>query len=202
MGIANYITFVRLFVSPIFLCVYIFHSYFGIAPSHLPYLLLFLLSISELSDACDGYIARKYNQVSDFGKIFDPMADSISRISVLLTFTHPPVSLPLPLIFIFLYRDSIISTLRTICALRGFALAARTSGKIKAAIQAVASFAIVGLMIAHSYGTITQIQLQYASTWIVSIAACYTLFSGGEYIFANWMYISKLLRKEHEKTTL
>ena len=100
------------------------HASFGINELLLPYVLLFLLGVFELSDAFDGYIARKYNQVSDFGKIFDPMADSIARISVLLTFTQPPVNLPLPLIFVFLYRDSVISTLRTICALKGFALAA------------------------------------------------------------------------------
>lgn len=175
--------------------IYILHDSIGISSASLPYLLLFLLSVSELSDAFDGYIARKYNEVSDFGKIFDPMADSIARISVLLTFTQPPVNLPLPLIFIFLYRDSVISTLRTICALRGFALAARTSGKIKAFIQALASFTILFLMIPQSLGYITQATLQYISTWVVSIAAIYTLYSGGDYIYANRRYILRLLRK-------
>lgn len=199
MGLANYITFIRIFVSPIFLLLYIAHESLGISPTTLPYLLLFLLSVSELSDACDGYIARKYNEVSDFGKIFDPMADSIARTSVLLTFTQPPVNLPLPLIFIFLYRDSVISTLRTICALRGFALAARTSGKLKAVIQAMASFSILLLMIPASVGYITGKELQSISTYIVSVAAIYTFFSGIDYIYANRRYISKLLRGKHEK---
>lgn len=156
-------------------------------------MLLFLLAVAELSDAFDGYLARKYNQVTDFGKIFDPMADSIARLSVLLTFTQPPVNLPMPLIFIFLYRDSVISTLRTICALRGFALAARVSGKIKAAVQAAASFAILFLMIPQSVGYISQEQLQAYSTFIVSLAAIYTLYSGFDYICANRYYIGKLL---------
>ena len=57
------------------------------------------------------------------------MANNIYRISVFLTFTQPPINLPLLIVFIFLYRDSVISTLRTICALRGFALAARCDRK-------------------------------------------------------------------------
>ena len=70
----------------------------------LPYMLIFLLAVSELSDAFDGYLARRYNQVTDFGKILDPMADSIARLSYFLTFTAEPVKIPLALIFIFLYR--------------------------------------------------------------------------------------------------
>lgn len=193
MNTANYITFIRIFISPIFLLVYTMHTSLGITSVMLPYVLLLLLTISELSDAFDGYIARKYNQVSDFGKIFDPVADSIARISVLLTFTQPPVSLPLPLIVVFLYRDSVTSTLRTICALRGFALSARLSGKLKAIIQAIACFCILFLMIPESLGMISQTTLHYWSTWIVSFAAIYAFLSGFDYIYANRTYIFKLL---------
>jgi len=193
MTIANYLTLLRLLISPIFLLSYTAHEALGISPIVLPYLLLALLAISELSDACDGYLARKYNQVTDLGKILDPMADSISRITVFLAFTQPPVSLPVFLIFIFLYRDSSVSTLRTVCALRGFALAARLSGKIKAVIQALAALAIILLMIPHSQGEIQTATLQLVSTWIVSVAGVYTLFSGLDYIYANRRYVAKLL---------
>src|SRR5258708_4178403 len=108
--VANCLTFFRIFISPVFLLVYLQHEAFGISVRALPYALLLLLSISELSDALDGLLARKYNQVTDLGKILDPMADSISRISVFLTFTQPPVSVPIICVFIFLYRDSVIST--------------------------------------------------------------------------------------------
>ena len=138
MGIANYFTFSRILIAPLFLLVYLEHDFFNINNILLPYVLLTLLTISELSDAFDGYLARKYNQVTDFGKVLDPMADSIARTSMFLTFTLDPVNLPVVLIFVLLYRDSIISTLRTVCALKGYALAARTSGKIKAVIQGIA----------------------------------------------------------------
>lgn len=193
MSIANYLTFIRIFISPIFMLVYIVHDSLDISSAALPYVLLFLLGVSELSDAFDGYFARKYNQVTDLGKVLDPMADSISRIAVFLTFTLPPVSLPVPLIFVFIYRDSVVSTLRTICALHGFALAARTSGKIKAVFQAIIAFIILFLMIPHSLGTLSTAMLQKISTWLVSLAAIYTVFSAADYIYINRHYIHKLL---------
>jgi len=193
LSIANYFTFIRIFISPIFLLVYIYHEYLEISPTLLPYVLIFLLCVSELSDAFDGYLARKYNQVTDFGKILDPMADSIARLSYFLTFTADPVKLPLALIFIFVYRDSVVSTLRTICALKGFALAARTSGKIKAGIQALAALTVLILMIPESLGYLKTADLQYISAWVVGIAGLYTAYSGVDYIYSNRQYIAKLL---------
>lgn len=173
--------------------LYLEYDLLGIPFALLPYLLLFLLCVSELSDAFDGYFARKLHQVTDLGKLLDPMADSIYRISVFLTFTQPPVRLPLLLVFVFLYRDSVISTLRTICALRGFALAARTAGKIKAVLQATAVISIALLLIPYSLGVLSEMLLRVISISIVSLSAIYALFSGAEYIWANRDYVLRLL---------
>lgn len=194
MSIANYFTFFRIFISPVFLLVYMAHEALGISNILLPYVLLGLLSVSELSDACDGFLARKYNQVTDLGKLLDPMADSIYRISVFLTFTLEPIRVPMLIIFAFIYRDSVISTLRTICALRGIALGARMSGKIKAVIQALAAFIVLLLMIPHSWGTLSTENLRWASTWIVGLAALYSFLSGIDYIYANRHHIAKMLK--------
>lgn len=169
------------------------HDLIGISNTLLPYVLLFLMGVSELSDIFDGFLARRYNQVTDLGKIFDPMADSISRISVFLTFTLAPVNLHMLLVFVFLYRDSVVSTLRTICALRGFALAARTSGKVKAVIQAVTAFFITILMIPHSLGYLSTQDLHLWSTIAVFIAGVYTVYSGFDYIYANRQHVKKVL---------
>jgi CDP-diacylglycerol--glycerol-3-phosphate 3-phosphatidyltransferase len=200
VSIANYLTFIRIFISPIFLLVYLEYEAFNINLITLPYVLLFLFGISELSDACDGYIARKYNEVTDLGKILDPMADSIYRISVFLTFTLPPIQLPMILIFLILYRDSIISTLRTICALKGLALAARPSGKIKAAIQAFSIFVILLLLIPYSLGELHEETLHLISSIIVTVASIYTLFSGVDYIYANRQYIARLIKIHKDNT--
>lgn len=193
MNIANYITIFRLFIGPLFFLIYVEHATFGITAAQVPPLLIALLAVSELSDAVDGYLARRLNQVTDLGKILDPMADSISRTSIFLTFTQDPVRLPLILVMIFLYRDSVVSTIRTICALRGFTLAARASGKIKAVVQATAAFITLLLMLLTTKGYLTTEALHSCATAIVTVAALYTLYSGMDYIKSNRRYIAKLL---------
>jgi CDP-diacylglycerol--glycerol-3-phosphate 3-phosphatidyltransferase len=167
----------------------------------LPYLLLGLLAIAELSDACDGYFARKFNQVTDLGKILDPMADSIYRLSIFFIFTLPPIQLPISIVLIFLYRDSLISTLRTICALQGFTLAARMSGKLKAAVQASAALLITFLLIPYSRAELSAENLRLYSMIILGLAAAYTLLSGVDYIYAHRGYIAKLLIINKKKSS-
>lgn len=195
MSIALVLTLARIILSPIFIIVYLYYEGLGISLVTLPYLLLFLFALSELSDVFDGIAARIQNQVTDLGKVLDPMADSIFRLSVFLTFTQGIIQLPIWLVLFFFYRDSIISTLRTVCALKGVALAARLSGKVKAVVQALAALFIIGLMIPYSLGMIDLALLRAASMYSVGAAVIYTLFSGVEYIIANHMYIRKALGK-------
>src|SRR3990167_3440283 len=163
MNPAHYLTLLRIFISPIFPLFYLQHDWFGISVKALPYILLFLLIICEFSDYLDGKLARRRNEVTDLGRVLYPMADSITHISLFLTFTQGIIQLPLLLVLVFLYRDFFISTLRTLCALRGVALAARMSGKIKAVMQAVVAFLIIALMIPYTAGFLSLEILQQLS---------------------------------------
>lgn len=187
------LTLSRILLGPIFLVVYLYYQSMGISLTLLPYILILLAGISELSDAFDGALARKHNKVTDLGKLLDPMADSIFRLSVLLAFTQGIIQIPILLVCVFFYRDIVISTLRTLCALRGFALAARLSGKIKAVIQATVGFFILILMIPYSLGCMDIALLRAISYYSVLVGAVYTLYSGTEYIIANRNYIRKAL---------
>jgi CDP-diacylglycerol--glycerol-3-phosphate 3-phosphatidyltransferase len=195
LGVALYLTLTRIVLSPIFLIVYLYHENFGISLVLLPYILILLLCISELSDIFDGIWARRKNQVTDLGKLLDPMADSIFRLSVFLTFTQGLVKLPLLLVLFFFYRDTIISTLRTVCALRGSALGARLSGKVKAVIQAIVAFFIIILMIPYSLGYISLAALQTISFYAVLAAVIYTIASGAEYLYAHRASLKKALNR-------
>ena len=192
VSLPNYLTFFRLFITPIFMILYLKGRWFGLSATVLPYVLLFLLVIAEITDAVDGYIARKFSQVTDLGKLLDPMADSVYRISLYLTFTQPPVNLPLILVFIFLARDSVTSTLRMLCASRGQVLAARTSGKLKAILQAISFFFIIFAMFFCAKGIISTDDLEFIATIVVSLVAFYSVCSGVEYI---WVNKSHLLQK-------
>jgi CDP-diacylglycerol--glycerol-3-phosphate 3-phosphatidyltransferase len=185
MSLAHYLTFFRIAMIPLFPLLYCEAGAWGISLRLVPFLLLFLLSICECTDLLDGFVARKRNQVTDLGKILDPMADSIMRITVLFTFTKDPVHLPLLLVFVFLYREFFISTLRTLCATKGLALAARKSGKIKAILQASVSFMIIILMIPYSYGVLSLSVLQKISFFSVLVCAIYSVCSALEYVYAN-----------------
>jgi CDP-diacylglycerol---glycerol-3-phosphate 3-phosphatidyltransferase len=196
LNIANFLTFSRIFISPVFLVVYLYYEDLGISLHVQPFVLLFILGVLELTDALDGFIARRYNIVTEVGKILDPMADSISRISVFLTFTTGVVQLPIFIVFIFLYRDAFISTLRTLCAMRGITLAARTSGKIKAVIQAFCSFVITAMLVPYSFGWLELEVLQKVSTYCALTAAFYSVVSAMEYFYVYRHDLKDLMRKE------
>ncbi len=187
------LTLSRILLGPIFVVVYLYYQELGITLSLLPYVLLSLACLSELSDVFDGALARKHNKVTELGKLLDPMADSIFRLSVLLSFTQGVIQLPLLLVCVFFFRDTIISTLRTICALRGFALAARLSGKIKAVLQGAVGLFILTLMIPYSMGYLEHEVLKALSFYSVFAVAMYTLYSGTEYVIANRSFIKKAL---------
>lgn len=190
-------------MSPFFLLFYLEYQWMGISSTTLPFILLALLGVSELTDACDGYLARRFDAVTDLGKLIDPMADSISRLSVFMTLTEYPVKLPIFFVFLLFYRDSVIGTLRTICALQGTALAARASGKIKAILQGIAAFLVVLLLIPHSRGELSTEQLQFFSRIFVGIACVYSVYSGIDYFIAHRHVLKKalMLRPRRERNT-
>ncbi|NGX37025.1 MAG: CDP-diacylglycerol--glycerol-3-phosphate 3-phosphatidyltransferase [Chlamydiae bacterium] len=195
MNLALALTIGRILLAPVFLVIYLYYVPLGISLLALPFVLIGLVALAELSDLFDGMAARHANQVTELGKILDPMADSIFRLSVFLTLTQGFVNLPLWLVLLFFYRDSVISMLRTICALRGYALAARFSGKVKAVVQGVAAFTILGLMIPYAFGVLKLGLFQDISFYVALGAAVYSLFSGVEYLRANQSYIKKALVK-------
>lgn len=194
MNIAHYLTLLRILLIPFFPLIYLHPLWFGLNDLIVPYVLLSILLVCEITDIFDGLIARRKNIVTDVGKIIDPMADTITHISVFFTFTQGIVSVPLLLVFILLYRELAISALRTLLALKGFVLAARKSGKIKAIMQAIVCFLIVILMIPYSLGKISLLALQNISITLVFIAAFYSIVTLVEYFYVSRLYIKKIIQ--------
>lgn len=195
MNIAHFFTLLRLVISPIFPLLYLKHEWFGVSFASVPYVLLALLIICECSDLFDGFFARRNNIVTDLGKILDPIADSVTHITLFLMFTQGVIQLPLVIVFVFLYRELFIGGLRTLCALRGFTLAARLSGKVKAVLQGVVCSLIIALMIPYAKGYMSLETLQMTSFILSGIVALYTIISVVDYVFANRYYIQKALYK-------
>lgn len=180
------LTLSRLLVAPLFYVFYKKYDLLSIPFFIVPFVLLLILSLSELTDFLDGYLARKYNLVSELGKILDPLVDSITKLSILFILTQGPVGVPIYWVLLILYRELIISAVRTLCALKGLTLAARMSGKIKTALLGVVVIAISLLLVPFALGMLSKAWLQFVSACAVAIASLYTIYSGVEYCVANW----------------
>lgn len=126
MNLANKITMFRIFLLPIFvLSCYIDQS--GISS-----LLIFLLG--TFSDFLDGYVARKYNMITDFGKFIDPIADKILVLSAFIMFIERGFVEPWVVIVV-LFRELLISGFRMLAAKKNISIAADIFGKLKTTTQ-------------------------------------------------------------------
>jgi len=106
---------------------------------------LALLVLVELTDLLDGFLARRYDAVSDFGKAFDPYCDSVSRLTVywaLAVADRCPAWVPL----VMAVRDVTVSYARIMMTRRGCDVSARFSGKLKAVVQGTAAFILMAAL--------------------------------------------------------
>ena len=180
-NIANLLTAARLVLSPVFVFVFLGWDSLGGAVT-----CLIIAVVSELTDLFDGMVARYRNEVTDFGKILDPLADSISRLTAFLCFAQGGWA-PLYLVIFILYRDSMVATLRTYCAYKGVVVSARWSGKLKAWVQAIAIMIVLCLRIAlYSFGPDYKSLFIGISYGAVAIATLVTVLSAVEYLSGNW----------------
>lgn len=138
-----------------------------------------VMALAEISDALDGILARRTGQVSDFGKVIDPMADSLYRALVFLAFLAAGW-MSVWLVAVIFARDIIVAYIRTLSQQIGVTMSARPSGKIKAAVQAFAQFSTVGLYAAAALGA--PVPAVEISTWLLIAAAVMTAYSGYDYV--------------------
>lgn len=138
-----------------------------------------VMAVAEISDALDGILARRSGQVSDFGKVIDPMADSLYRALVFLAFLAAGW-MSVWLVAIVFARDIVVAYVRTLSQQVGVTMSARRSGKIKAAVQAFAQFATVGLYAAADLGW--DGPAAGISTALLIAAAAMTAYSGYDYV--------------------
>lgn len=135
-------------------------------------LLTFL--IASVTDFLDGYIARKYDLVSDFGKLMDPLADKILVLSALILFVeinYIPSWIPIVIIT----REFLITGLRTLAASKGDVIPAGNSGKLKTISQMLAIILI--LILNYFYK-----ELYFVNLIIMIIPVTLTVWSGYEYV--------------------
>lgn len=162
---ANKITIFRIVLIPVFLVL----AYTG-----LKYWALAVYIIACLSDVADGYIARHYNQVSNFGKFVDPLADKMLVLSAMCFYIENG-QMPGWAVAIVLFREFAVSGLRLIAVEQSRVIAAARSGKIKTGCTMVGLGAM--LVFGQQYPVVNLV------CYILIIVT--TVYSGVEYFVAN-----------------
>jgi len=153
---------------------------------------LILFIIAALTDWADGYVARRFNMITDFGKLMDALADKVLMVGMFVVMVAIPGWLPwwsLFLVLLILGREFLITGLRLVAASRGVVLAAENGGKIKTVFQIVAaSLLILELSLTRDFGLegggVTA--LFWAGMGLFILATILTLQSGGTYLVKYW----------------
>lgn len=144
MSVSNTFTFIRIAYAPIFLVLYFLPMWTGIPSAVSLIISIPLLVFAEFTDYLDGHYARKRNEVSDFGKMFDPFADVFLHLSTFVCYMFSAGSLGgyiHPALFILLmWREISQNFLRMVAAKQGTAIAARKGGKFKTVFYIVSGF--------------------------------------------------------------
>ena len=184
MNLANKLTLLRVLLIPFFLiCFYLealssrtfYFNNYPIAYTNIVALTIFL--VAAITDFVDGYIARKYHMITDFGKFMDPLADKLLVTAALLIFIEQG-KVAGWIVFIILAREFMVTGLRTVAASKGVVMAAGVSGKVKTVLQ----FVMIAVYLFNYPFTIMNVQLKPLLVWLVVIV---TVASGMEYLLKN-----------------
>lgn len=193
MNLANKLTLLRIFLVPLFVIFMILDSnYYGVIIATIIFI------IASITDKIDGYIARSRNQITNFGKFMDPLADKLLVTAALVSLVQLDV-IPAWAVIIILSREFAVTGLRTLAAAEGKVIAASNWGKLKTVFQ---MFAIILLLIVESIKIIPSITttimttnlsvalIEYVPLAIFYIAVIITIISGWDYFAKNKGVIS------------
>jgi len=193
MTLPNKLTLGRLFLTPVYFAVFYVFLLKNIQPVVGIILLWLIFIVVEITDVLDGYVARKYNLVSDVGKLMDPFADVIARVTYFLCFYSIGI-MPLWALVVIIWREYFIMFIRMLIAKEGTALAASIWGKAKAV-----TYFISGIL-AHVAITLNIFWESYAFKDIINVAL-YLLFalSAVSALFSFLSYLINYMKTETHK---
>ena len=193
MNLANKLTMIRIFLVPVFLVF--------ITVKDIPYgsiIATVIFIIASLTDQLDGYIARSRNQITNFGKFMDPLADKLLVTAALISLVELNM-IPGWAVVIIIAREFAVSGLRTLAASDGIVIAASWWGKIKTVTQMAAIITLlVEVNIVSSQAAINFVSnnaflngfFTYVPNILLILAVIITIISGVDYFVKNKAAIS------------
>ncbi len=182
MTTANKITLARIALIPVFMVLA------SLEQSWAPWAAFLVFALASLTDGIDGHIARKYNQISNFGKFVDPLADKLLVFAALLIFVADG-RMPAWACMLILARELTVSSLRMVAASQGVVIQASIWGKIKT----VSHMVCILLLLAGAdalFGWIGPL-----CSWVMAFTA---VFSGVVYIKDNFAVVRDGVSKKEK----
>ena len=192
MTLPNILTFFRILITPVFI-ICLFDDFPG---AHLWALFLFI--IASITDAYDGYYARKNNMVTDTGKFLDPLADKILVSSAFISFAIMGL-IDFWMVALILFRDLFVTGLRIVMTRNGFTMMTSRSAKSKTGVQLgliiftlfFLSLKGLGWVLSNEIHLfIIEYELIY---YLTAIAVVFTLYTGFSYALDNQKAIKEIM---------
>lgn len=181
MNLANKLTISRIFLIPIFMLILLIHIPLG------NYIAAIIFIIAASTDGLDGYIARKRKQVSNLGKLLDPLADKLLITAALIILVElKEVSAWIAVIII--SREYFVTGLRSIAATEGVVISASKLGKVKTITQIVA----ISALLLEDW-PLSLLNITFGK-YFIYVALFFTVWSGLDY----WMKARKSARLKLE----
>lgn len=179
MNLANKITLLRILMVPIFMVLMLMEF-----PYHMEAALAVFLTAS-LTDKLDGYLARKYNMITDFGKFMDPLADKLLVTGAFVVLIQMG-RIEAWIVFIILAREFAVTGLRSLAAAQNVIIAASNFGKIKTVVQIVA---ICILLLGNFPFNLINLPMDIIAVYAALIV---TILSGLDYFGKNMQVLLKV----------
>jgi CDP-diacylglycerol--glycerol-3-phosphate 3-phosphatidyltransferase len=190
---ANTITLLRILLTPLFL-YFLFNRY-----QYFEIFALIIFIIASTTDAYDGYVARKYREVTNLGKFLDPLADKILMSAAFISFVVMDL-IPLWMVILVILRDFIVTSIRILMSSNDSVMVTRSSAKAKTGVQiGVVCFILVYIItqrwkiflgISEYVKILEEYPIIYALMLAVTI---FTVWTGVEYLIVNRKAIKAFL---------
>lgn len=171
MTTASKITLLRVAFVPVYMVLmYLSNG----EPGLWMWIALGVFILASLTDYVDGMIARKYEQITDFGKFLDPLADKLLVIAAMVMFCSWGL-MPAWALMLVLTREFAVTGLRLVAVGKGKVIAAGWSGKVKTAST------MIGLCVMMAFPTVG-----FLGWLVIAVIVVTTVYSGVEYFIKNW----------------